>query len=303
MRAGERQWRAITERSSSSPAIPIRRLPKHRRLPRHADDQGGGPPLRRHGNFRRDPGERPRRRRVRHPVDVVSRQRPPDGIADHHRRAAARLGAAHHGGDPLFRLCPAGPQSRAAHADLGQARRQPHHPCRRRPRAHARSARRADPGLLRHPDRQSVRRAGDGARHPAALRPRQGDRGVAGRRRRGARARARQAHQCTARHHRQEARTAGRIRGGQRHRRGRRRHLHPGRRHRGFRRYAGQRRRRAVGEGRQRGLRLYHSRRAVGRRGRPRRQIPAQGTGDHGFDPGDQGRHRVAISACCRLRR
>ena len=29
-----------------------------------------------------------------------------------HRRAAARLGAAHHRGHPLFRLRPAGPQSR-----------------------------------------------------------------------------------------------------------------------------------------------------------------------------------------------
>src|SRR5271167_4819426 len=49
--------------------------------------------------------------------------------------AAPRLGAAHHGGDPLFRLCPAGPQTRAAHADLRQARCQPDHPRRRRPRA------------------------------------------------------------------------------------------------------------------------------------------------------------------------
>ncbi len=134
-------------------------------------DQSGSPPLRRHGNLRRNPGKRARRRRIRHPVDVVSRQRSLDGIADHHRRAAPRLGAAHHGGDPLFRLCPAGPQSRAAHADLGQARRQPDHPCRRRPRADARSARRADPGLLRHPDRQPVRRAGHDARHQGAFRP------------------------------------------------------------------------------------------------------------------------------------
>ena len=47
-----------------------------------------------------------------HPVDLVPGQRPPDGAADHHRRAAPRLGAAHHRGDPLFRLCPAGPQTR-----------------------------------------------------------------------------------------------------------------------------------------------------------------------------------------------
>ncbi len=29
----------------------------------------------------------------------------------------ARFGAAHHGGDPVFRLCPAGPEIRPAHAD------------------------------------------------------------------------------------------------------------------------------------------------------------------------------------------
>ena len=39
----------------------------------------------------------------------------------------ARLGAAHHGGDALFRLRPPGPQDRPAHADLGQAGRQPDH--------------------------------------------------------------------------------------------------------------------------------------------------------------------------------
>ena len=54
------------------------------------------------------------------------------------------------------------------HADLGQAGRQPDHPRRRRPRADARPACRPDPGLLRHPDRQSLRRAGDGARHQGA---------------------------------------------------------------------------------------------------------------------------------------
>ena len=115
--------------------------------------------LRRHGDLRRDSRERARRRRVRGPVDVLSGERPPDGAADHHRCAAALLGAAHHGGGAVFRLCPAGPQAGAAHADLGQARRQPDHPCGRRPRAHARPARRPDPGLLRYPDRQSLRLA------------------------------------------------------------------------------------------------------------------------------------------------
>ena len=86
-----------------------------------------GPALRRHGDLRRDPGERPRLGRLHHPVDLVPGQRPSDGAADHHRRAAPLVGAPHHRGDPLFRLCPAGPQIRLAHADLGQARRQSDH--------------------------------------------------------------------------------------------------------------------------------------------------------------------------------
>ena len=54
--------------------------------------------------------------------------------------------------------------------DFGQAGRQPHHRRRRRPGADDGSPRRADPGLLRHPDRQPVGGAGDGRRHPGALR-------------------------------------------------------------------------------------------------------------------------------------
>ena len=184
-----------------------------------AADQGRGPALRRHGDLRRDPGKRPRLGRLHHPVDVVSGQRPSDGTADHHRRAAPLVGAPHHRGDPLFRLCPAGSQIRLAHADFGQAGGQPDHPCRRRPRHDARPARRADPGLLRHPDRQSLRLAGDGARHQGTLRPRQCHGGVARRRRRGARARACQAHQHAAGDHRQAPRTRRRIRGHERDRR------------------------------------------------------------------------------------
>ena len=177
------------------------------------------PALRRHGDLRRDPGKRPRLRRLHHPVDVVSGQRPSDGTADHHRRAAPRVGAPHHRGDSLFRLRPAGPQGRLARADFGQAGRQPDHPCRRRPRHDARSARRPDPGLLRHPDRQSLRLAGDGARYQGTLRPRQCHGGVARRRRRGARARPRQAHQHAAGDHRQAPRTRRRIRSHERDRR------------------------------------------------------------------------------------
>ncbi len=60
-----------------------------------------------------------------------------------------------------------------------------------------------------------------------------------------------------------------------------------------FRRHAGERRRRVAGKRRDRSLRLHHSRRALRRRGRPRRQIQSQGIGDHGFDPADPSRHRV----------
>ena len=53
-------------------------------------------------------------------------------ITDALRRASC---AADHRGGAVFRLCPAGPQTRAAHADLRQAGRQPDHPCGRRPGA------------------------------------------------------------------------------------------------------------------------------------------------------------------------
>ena len=91
-------------------------------------------------------------------------------------------------------------------ADLGQARRQSDHARRRRPGADRRPARRPDPGLLRHPDRQPFRRADHGARHSVARRRRQERHGrLARRRRRGARARARQA----ARRRRSRSSTSG----------------------------------------------------------------------------------------------
>ena len=45
-------------------------------------------------------------------------------MADALRRSSAR---AHHRGDALFRLCPAGPPLQGAHADHRQAGRQPAH--------------------------------------------------------------------------------------------------------------------------------------------------------------------------------
>ena len=109
---------------------------------------------------------------------------------------------------------------------------------------------------------------GHGARHPGALRHLQPGGGVARRRRRGARARPRQAHQRADRHLRQAPRAGRRVRGHERDRRREGQALHPDRRHRRFRRHAGERRQRAAGGGRHRGDGLHHARRAVGRRGR-----------------------------------
>ena len=236
-------------------------------LSRPAADQGERAPLFRHGGVCRDPRKRPRRGRLRDPVDLVSGQRPPDGAAGLPRRAEARLGAAGDGGHPLLRLCPAGPQIRAAHPDLGQARRQHDHRRRRRPGADPRSPRRPDPGLLRHPDRQSVRGAGAGEGHPRSSRPPRSGHRLARCRRRLSRPADRPAARRRPRDHRQAARAGRRVRGHEHHRRRRRASLHPGRRHGRQRRHLvqcgrGLDRRRRLG-----GLCLCHPRRAVGRRG------------------------------------
>ena len=95
------------------------------------------------------------------------------------------------------------------------------------------------------------RLARDGARHQGALRPQQRDRGLARRRRRGARPRARQAHRAPLAiidKRRERAgesevmNVIGDVEGTQ---------LHPDRRHRRLRRHAGERRRRAAGAGRE----------------------------------------------------
>ena len=59
-----------------------------------------------------------------------------------------RLRRPHHRRHPVLRLCPAGPQGQEPRPHLRQARGQPHHRRRRRPRADDGPARRADPGLL-----------------------------------------------------------------------------------------------------------------------------------------------------------
>ncbi len=155
------------------------------------------------------------------------------------RRASARRVTAV---IPVFRLCPAGPEIRLAHADQRQAGGQPDHRGRRQPRADHGSACRADSGLLRHPGGQpatprrcsaATSRSAIAGRDIMIVSPDVG--GVL-------RARAhRHAAELRSRHHRQAARAGRRLRGDERDRRRRRARLHPGRRHRRFRRHAVQR--------------------------------------------------------------
>ncbi len=121
------------------------------------------------------------------------------------------------------------------HADLGQARRQPDHPRRRRPGADDGYALGPDPGLLRYPDRQFAADAADGHRHPPArTQDRRTDDRLAGRRRRVTRPEPGRAAERRSRHRRQAAIRTGRLRGDEHHRRGEGPALHPVRRHRRF---------------------------------------------------------------------
>ena len=105
----------------------------------------------------------------------------------------------------------------------------------RQPRADARPACRADPGLLRHPGRQPVCRPGVQQGHQGNADKPQPYGRVARCRRRGARPRDRQAHRRRPRHHRQAPRAGRRQRGHERDRRRQECRLHPDRRHRRFR--------------------------------------------------------------------
>ena len=106
------------------------------------------------------------------------------------QRASAR---ADHGGDAVLRLrAPGSAAARHARADHGEAGGEHDRERGRRSRADGRPARGPDPGILRHPGRQRLRLAG-AARRRVEAEVREHDRGVAGRRRRGARASAREA--------------------------------------------------------------------------------------------------------------
>eukprot|EP00160_Parvularia_atlantis_P018012 Unigene6446_Nuclearia_a/m.19847 Unigene6446_Nuclearia_a/g.19847 ORF Unigene6446_Nuclearia_a/g.19847 Unigene6446_Nuclearia_a/m.19847 type:complete len:537 (-) Unigene6446_Nuclearia_a:225-1835(-) len=86
-------------------------------------------------------------------------QRQPHGAAHHDQRVQDGLGAAHHGRRAVLPVRTAGQEGQEPRAHLGQARRQHARRRGRRPRDHNGSARVADPGLLRHPRRQPLRRA------------------------------------------------------------------------------------------------------------------------------------------------
>ena len=191
----------------------------------------------------------------------------------------------------------------AAHADLGQARRQPDRGERRQPGAHPRPARRPDPGLLRHPGGQSLRGPGHGARHQAALRQRAADVRLARCRRRAARARHGQALRRRPLDRRQAARARGPVGGHEHHRRCRGAALHHRRRHRRFGRHPLQRRRRAHGRRREGGPRLCQPRGAPGRRGGAGLVVGTRIAGRHGQYPDDRGgAERGTTSASSRSR-
>ncbi len=80
-----------------------------------------------------------------------------DGAAHHDRRRAPRVGRAHHRRAAVLRLRAPGSQGPAARADHREARRQSPRRRRRDPRAHDGPAQPADPGVLRHPGRSSLR--------------------------------------------------------------------------------------------------------------------------------------------------
>ena len=111
----------------------------------------------------------PRLRRLPRPDGMQPDRPEPDGAPADDPGGAARVGEAHHGGDPALPVRAAGPQGQAARADHRAARRRPAPGRGRRPDPDDGPARRPDPGLLHDPGRPHD---GAAAVRPALPRPR-----------------------------------------------------------------------------------------------------------------------------------
>ena len=165
-------------------------------------------PLQRRRGLVPDPGQRARRGRLRRAAHRPARQREPDGAAGDARRVQALERRARHRRHPVLRLRAPGPQGQAARADLRQAGG--------RPPLQPRAPTACSPWTCtpRRSRASSTRPSTTCSRPPSSsttcsqLKLPRADRGLAGRRRRGARARLRQAAGGHAGHRRQAARAA-----------------------------------------------------------------------------------------------
>ena len=137
---------------------------RDRGSPRDPLERIRDPPLREHRALLPGEGERPRSRLLHRADALRARERGDHGAADHDRRDEAGVRQAHHRGDPVLRLLPAGPQGAVARADQREARRRHADGRRRRPDHLGRPPLRPDPGVLRRAVRPP-----DGAAHPVGL--------------------------------------------------------------------------------------------------------------------------------------
>ena len=131
-------------------------------FPRIAARQGMYQALLRRRDVRPDRGERARRRCLHGAAHLRSGRCAPDAVAVADRCAEARVSPAHHGGDSVLRLRPAGPQGQAACSDFVEAGGRSVDHRGSRSRVGCRSARAADPGLFQYPGGPFVCVAGAG---------------------------------------------------------------------------------------------------------------------------------------------
>ena len=223
----------------SFPATPTGRWPKRcARSSASASGKALVSALLRRRSAGRDRGERAPAGSVRDPADVRAERGEPGGIAGADRRAQARIGVQRDRGGAVFRIRPPGSSpALGAGADHGQGRGEDVQCGRHRPGPDRRPACRPDPGLLRLAGGQCVRVAAAARRHLARAWHRQPDRGLAGRRWRGARSRNRQApRRRRPGDHRQAPSARQRRHRDEHHRRRRGQDLRAGRRHRRHRR-------------------------------------------------------------------